>query len=170
MALWNQAFYNQSGFVWGPLPVPPTTRTHHPRKKSNMKRQPYFPRLIGLREAWFTNYATQLPLANATLALPATAVTESVADARYCEYVCGKWLTAVRDFSPAATSSVEDLLNGPEASFVLPVFTAPDPAGWSHGGRCRSTPAHLRLCAVHQVRPGLHRGHWPATWHRGPGR
>lgn len=91
-----------------------------------MKRQPYFPRLTGLRPEWFANYAAELTLANATLALPAPAVAASVADALFCEYACGPWLTAARDFGPAATESVSILLDGPGTSpHGLTVFTAP---------------------------------------------
>ena len=96
-----------------------------------MKRQPYFPRLTGLRAAWFNHYATQLPLANAALALPAASVTDTVADAKFCEHACGLWLTAVREFGPASTAAIEDLLGtSGAADFVLPVFTPPAlPAG-----------------------------------------
>lgn len=91
-----------------------------------MKRQPYFPRIISQRPEWFRNYGTELPLANATLALPAPAVANSVADALFCEYACGPYLTAVREFGPAATASVEELLYGPGTSpHVLTVFTPP---------------------------------------------
>jgi hypothetical protein len=96
-----------------------------------MKRQPYFPRQIGLRPEWFNNYAVQLPIANAILQLPAPGVTASVNDARYGEYSCGAWLTGTREFGPAATSAIEDLLNGTGGDpFVLPPFTVPAlPAG-----------------------------------------
>jgi hypothetical protein len=89
-----------------------------------MKRQHYFPRLAGLRSAWFDQYATQLALANATLGLPAADVTDTIADARYCQHACGVWLTAVRDFGPAATSALDHLLQGEKGAgdLVLPVF------------------------------------------------
>jgi hypothetical protein len=58
-------------------------------------------------------------------------VTASVSDARYGEYCCGAWLTAAREFGPAATSAIEDLLGGAGgAAAVLPPFTMPAlPAG-----------------------------------------
>ena len=91
-----------------------------------MKRQPYFPKRIAERPGWFANYAAQLPLANATLALPAAEVTATVADARFLQYAAGPWLTATRDFGPASTSALEELFEGPGADpFVLPVFSAP---------------------------------------------
>ncbi len=91
-----------------------------------MKRQPYFPRTVAERPVWFANYATQLLIANATLTLPAADVAASVADARFCEYGCGVWLTAAREFGPSATSALELLFDGTgNAPFVLPVFTVP---------------------------------------------
>ncbi len=98
-----------------------------------MKRQPYFPRIVSERPDWFANYATQLPIANTTLALPAANVTASVGDARYCEHASGSWLTAAREFGPASTSALDQLFNGAGAApFILPVFTSPAlPAGVS---------------------------------------
>ena len=96
-----------------------------------MARQPFFPRRVPQRPEWFGNYGTQLVLANAILNLPAADVAASVADARYCEYASGQWLTAVREFGPACTSALQDLYEGPAGTpFVLPAFTAPAlPAG-----------------------------------------
>lgn len=130
MTLWNVAIYN-SGALWGSAQPLPFLNPNPKPKRNNMKRQPYFPRLIGLRPEWFNNFAVQLPIANATLGLPAPDVTARVADARFCEHVCGDWLTAVREFGPACTSAVEELFGGTgSAAFVLPLFTAPAlPAG-----------------------------------------
>jgi hypothetical protein len=96
-----------------------------------MKRQPYFPRQIGLRAGWFNNFAVQLPIANAILQLPAASVTACVNEARYGEYACGVWLTGTREFGPSSTSAIEDLLNGTGGDpFVLPTYTVPAlPAG-----------------------------------------
>lgn len=128
MALYNQAFWN-SGALWSD-PTPPLIFTPNPKRK-DMKRQPYFPRTLSKRPEWFANYATQLPLANPILALPAPGVTASVADARFCEYAAGVWLNATREFGPAATASIEQFYGGPGgAAYVLPVFTPPPlPAG-----------------------------------------
>ena len=91
-----------------------------------MKRQPYFPRTVSERPEWFNNFATQMPVANATLALPAADVTAIIADASYCEYVSGPWLTAVREFGPAATAGVDVLYDGPGPNpMVLPDFSVP---------------------------------------------
>lgn len=96
-----------------------------------MKRQHYFPKAVTARPEWFHNYATQLPIANATLTLPAGDVTAIVADARFLEYASGAWLTATRELGPACTSALDNLYDGPGgAAFVLPVFTVPAlPAG-----------------------------------------
>ncbi len=91
-----------------------------------MKRHKYFPNRIAERPEWSATFCAQLPLANATLGLPAPGVTAIVADAKFCEYACGDWLTAVREFGPAATASLEELYSGGSGgAFVLPVFTAP---------------------------------------------
>ncbi len=125
MATWNSNVLWNSGALWGPgSSQPPSYQPK--RKRSTMKRQPYFPRTTGLRPEWFHNYATELPAANDTLDMPPTEVAATVADARFCEYATGAWLTAVREFGPAATSSVESLLNDPGASpHVLSIFTPP---------------------------------------------
>lgn len=132
MALWNGGGTWNSGLLWGPS-VPPPLIFRNPKQKKNrtMKRQRYFPKLVPARPDWFGNYAAQLALANATLDLTPADVTASVADARYLEYVSGLWLTATREFGPAATAALEELYDdaGPDP-FVLPVFTAPAlPAG-----------------------------------------
>ena len=131
MPAWNNAIYN-SGAHWGPATAQSFNPNKH-RKTKAMKREPYFPRTVSDRPDWFGNYATQLPIANATLALAAPAVTASVADARFCQYACGAWLTATREFGPASTSALDDLFNGSSAAaFVLPPFTVPAlPAGVS---------------------------------------
>ena len=59
-----------------------------------MKRQHYFPKTVPEQSKWFGNFATQLGLANAVLALPAPVVAAIIADARFCEYACGLWLNA----------------------------------------------------------------------------
>ncbi len=58
-------------------------------------------------------------------------MTAIIDDAAYCEYVCGAWLAAAREFGPAATAAVEGFLDGPGPNpMVLPAFTAPAlPAG-----------------------------------------
>jgi hypothetical protein len=126
MARWNQGNWN-SGLLWGPASPPPSPNNNNKhRKNKTVKRQHYFPKLIAQRPEWFATFAAQLVIANAVLGLPAPAVTAIVADARFCEYACGVWLNATREFGPAATASIEQLFSGTSAgAFVLPVFTAP---------------------------------------------
>ena len=91
-----------------------------------MKKKPYFPRIVSQRPEWFSNYATELPGANGELGLPAGDVTDIIADAKYCEYVSGAWLTAVRGFNPTGTAALELLYRGTGPDPVpLPTFTAP---------------------------------------------
>jgi hypothetical protein len=93
-----------------------------------MKRLPFFPSRIAERPAWFHNFATQLPLANAVLGQDATVVANLVKDARYCEYVAGAWLTWARENGERATAALEDLYYGTGGvDFELPVFTPPAP-------------------------------------------
>lgn len=128
MATWNNATWN-SGALWSAPTASPNLNLKHHTK--NMKRQRYFIDTVDARPGWFANYATQLSIANAVLALPAGEVTASIADARFCQYASGIWLTAVREFGPASTASLEELFTGagPNA-YVLPSFAAPAlPAG-----------------------------------------
>lgn len=98
-----------------------------------MKRQRFFPSTIAGRPEWFGNLAQQLPIANAELEMDPTEVTAIVADAKYCEYVCGSWLTTVRELGPAATAAIETLFDGTgPGPFVPPAFTPPSlPTGVS---------------------------------------
>ncbi len=130
MATWNNATWN-SGALWSVASPGPFTNPSKQKSKSNMRRQPYFPEKNAQRPEWFAQFAIQLPLANAILALPAPDVSARVADAKFCEYASGVWLNATREFGPMATSGLEGLYEGDgTTNFVLPVFTAPVlPAG-----------------------------------------
>ncbi|MGB8166848.1 MAG: hypothetical protein WCF18_05115 [Chthoniobacteraceae bacterium] len=130
MATWNNAFWN-SGALWSVVSPSPFANPAKPKTKPNMKRQRYFPNAIAERPEWFGNFAIQLPGANATLALPAADVTARLADAKFCEYASGVWLTATREFGPAATASLDQLFDGAgTTAFVLAPFTPPAlPAG-----------------------------------------
>ncbi|MBI3878567.1 MAG: hypothetical protein HY301_00685 [Verrucomicrobia bacterium] len=96
-----------------------------------MKRQDYYPSRIGDQVNWLDNYSDKLPIHGTTLGVLAADVTASVADGKWCKYVLGSWLTAVRAFSPSTTDAVDDVLTGAGASaIVLPTFTGPAlPAG-----------------------------------------
>ena len=127
MGTWGNGNWD-SGIRWNsaqPTPPPTAINTKH---KSNMKRQPYFPRTIAERPDWFGNFATQLVIANAVLGMDAAEVADIIKDALDCKYTTGLWLTAAREFGPAATNSVESYLMEPTdgvTPFVLPVFTVP---------------------------------------------
>lgn len=132
MANWDDGTTWDSGALWDSASPPPLPTASNLNKKrtSTMKRQPYFPRTIDGRPHWFANYATQLPIANATLGLPAAAVTASVNDADYAHYITGNWLTAARETGPAFTAAVDEFLStdgvGP---FAPPTFTSPPLGG-----------------------------------------
>ena len=98
-----------------------------------MKRQDYYPSRIGDQVNWLANYAAKLPIYGTTLGLSAGEVTAGVNDAKWCNYVLGVWLTAVRAFSPSTTNAVDEVLTGKgNAAVVLPTFAAPAlPAGVS---------------------------------------
>lgn len=92
-----------------------------------MKRQRYFPSTLTARPEWFRNFADQLLAANATLGFITAEINPVVSDARFCEYASGTWLTAAREFGPAATAALEDFYTGSgTAPYVLPGFTPPD--------------------------------------------
>ncbi len=91
-----------------------------------MKRKRYFPDLVAERPEWFGNLANELPQANTILGMDAADVAARVADARYCEYLCGDWLTWIRECGPAATAAVETLFYGTSpGDYLAPVFTPP---------------------------------------------
>ncbi len=128
MANWNSGIIWNDGTLWGPTPTPPGSQTNPNRKKkrNRMKRQHYFPRAKSAHPEWYGNYAELLPTVNATLGLDAAAVTATIGDARFLEYATGSWITAVREFGPAATSSIIDLESGTgAAAHSLPGFGVP---------------------------------------------
>lgn len=91
-----------------------------------MKRKSYFPDNIAERPEWFHQLATQLLVVNPVLGVDATTLNARVADALYCEYLCGPWLKWARDNGKAATAAVKTLYRGETAgAFEPPVFTPP---------------------------------------------
>ena len=93
-----------------------------------MKRQRYFPSTIAGRPEWFGNFATQIAIHNAVLNMDPVEVADIIKDAKYCAYICGDWLTAAREFGPAATASINDLLDGSGSDPFVPLaFTPPGP-------------------------------------------
>jgi hypothetical protein len=101
------------------------------KKNKNMKRQDYYPSRIGDQVNWLDNFAQKLPVHGPTCGVSAGDITAAVNDAKWCNYVLGSWLSAVRNFSPSTTDAVDDVLvGGSPGTIVLPTFTAPAlPAG-----------------------------------------
>jgi hypothetical protein len=91
-----------------------------------MKRQPYYPKLLPLQPEWHHNFATKLPNYATVLGLVTAQVNAAVADNQMMEYALGDWISNVRDFAPACTSSLEILASGTGGDpFVFPVFNLP---------------------------------------------
>ncbi|MBL9178156.1 MAG: hypothetical protein JNM65_08840 [Verrucomicrobiaceae bacterium] len=120
---WDSGFWDQPSDYFNP--------PKHTNKRTQMKRQVYYPSRIGDQVNWLDNYASKLPIHGPTLGVAAGDVTASVNDAKYANYVLGAWLSAVRNFSPSTTDAVDDVLTGSgTGAMVLPTFTAPAlPAG-----------------------------------------
>lgn len=120
---WDQGFWDE-----------PETSTYFQPKtkpKPSMKRQTYYPSRIGDQVNWLDNFSQKLPTYGTTLGVTAGDVTAAVNDAKWCHYVLGSWLSAVRAFAPSATDAVDDVLTGEGSeNIVLPTFVAPAlPAG-----------------------------------------
>lgn len=91
-----------------------------------MSRKPFFPEHISERPEWFHHLATQLLVVNPVLGVDPTILNARVADALYCEYLCGPWLTWSRECGKAATAAIKTLFRGEsEGAFAPPVFTPP---------------------------------------------
>ncbi|MBI3881593.1 MAG: hypothetical protein HY301_16215 [Verrucomicrobia bacterium] len=109
-----------------------------------MKRQPYFPRLLGQRPEWYHNFALEILAVGPGLGFSTGELNPVVADALYLEYVTGPWLTAAREFGPVGTSMLKQLERGTGASALpTPVFAVP-----------ALPPASAPLPAVVAVTPG----------------
>lgn len=103
----------------------PLTQPTQPKKK-RMKRQSYYPSRFSDQIPWLENFRTKIGGYTATLSLDTAKVTAAVGAARYVIYVLSQWLPAVRAVGPAATATIDILLNGEGSSaIVLPTFTAP---------------------------------------------
>lgn len=128
---WDSGFWD-GGFWDSDVPTPPVNNQTKPKKRTTMKRQNYYPSRLANQANWLENYAAKVAVYGATLGLTAGQITASANDAKWCHYVIGTWLTAVRAFSPSTTDAVDDVLTGGGSSVpvVLPTFTAPAlPAG-----------------------------------------
>ena len=126
MTPWDAGFWD-SGTWDSDVPPPPQNQPNKPKKRTTMKRQKYYPSRLSDQANWLENYAAKTAIHGATLGLTAAQITATAADANWCHYVIGTWLTAVRAFSPSTTDAVDDVLTGGGSSVpvVLPTFTAP---------------------------------------------
>lgn len=97
-----------------------------------MKRQNYYPSRLASQVLWLNNYADKVSGYATGLGLNATAITGTVADAKYLSYTLGLWLGDVRTFAQSATEYIEIAQTGLTGGspYPPPVFTAPAlPAG-----------------------------------------
>ena len=127
MPLWNSGVTWTSGALWGPaappsFPAPANTKT----KRSTMKRTYYYPIALAQRPEWHTNFAAKLALYGPTLGLTTAQVNNGVADNLYLAHGLGDWISAVREFGPAATGALRVLESGTGGdAFTFTAFTAP---------------------------------------------
>ena len=126
MALWSSGATWSSGIFWGPSsPAGPTHENNH-KKRTKMKRQPFYPRNQGDQSEWHTNQATKLPGYRAALGLTQAEEDNGVADNLVLAYGLGGWIVAVREHATAATSSLKTLNTGTgSADFAFPVIQLP---------------------------------------------
>jgi len=97
-----------------------------PTMKGTMRRQTYFPSRIADQILWLQNFRTKLPGYETPLGLPPAHVDACVASCNFTIYVLGEWLTAVRDFGPAATAAMDLLVSGSGPDPVaLPILEPP---------------------------------------------
>jgi hypothetical protein len=97
-----------------------------------MKRQDYYPSRIGDQDGWLKNIGGKLPGYGAVLTSISTPdITDGVGNCLWVSHVLNTWLTSVRNFGPATTAALDEVLTGTGAGvMVLPTFTPPAlPAG-----------------------------------------
>lgn len=93
-----------------------------------MKRQDYYPPTVPEQALWLRSFAQELPKVAQSVNVQPQDVTDAVADARWVAYVVGPWRTALRNFSPAATSAIEHSMTGRgEVAQTLPSWHPPAP-------------------------------------------
>jgi hypothetical protein len=127
MPLWNSSAVWTSGALWGPVAPPPVPAPRNTKpKRSTMQRQPYYPPILAQRPEWHTNFAAKLALYGPALGLTTAQVNNGVADNLYLAHGLGDWISAVREFGPAATGALRVLESGTGGdAFTFTAFTAP---------------------------------------------
>ncbi len=127
MALWSNGTTWSSGQLWGPSsPAAPTFENNKKKKHTHMLRQPYYPRPMGERAEWHTNFATKLPGYAAPLTLLQAEEDNGVADNLTLAFGLGGWIVAIREHSTSCTSSLDTLSFGTgSANYVFPEAQLP---------------------------------------------
>ena len=91
-----------------------------------MKRQFYYPSRNSDQPEWLLNYANKLSVIAPNLSISPADTGASMDDARWCAYVVGVWIPAIRTFSPSSTDAMDEVLTGTGDTVVtLRTFTAP---------------------------------------------
>ena len=128
MPLWSSGVSYNSGALWGPSSPAAPTSQNSKRKRPNMKRQHYYPRLHSARPEWHQHFADRLPDYAAALTLETGDVNQAVADNEVLAYGLGLWLTNVRDFAPACTAAQSEFMLShiacPSGAFEAQAFEA----------------------------------------------
>ena len=116
---WDSGFWDQA--------TPSDYFQLHPKPKSHMKRQDYYPSRIGDQVNWLDNYSVKLPLYGATLGVAPADVAASVNDAKWSNYV----LALAGDLSHAAERGelIKKALQFYPAIDILVTNTGGPPAG-----------------------------------------
>jgi len=128
MALWNSNVNWSASILWGPSALPSGPSNANSKKNNTpMKRDNYYPRLVAERPEWHANFAAKILIYGPILGLTPAQVNQGVADNLYLAYGLGDWISNVRDFAPACTSSLETLTIGTgNEAYVFKPYTAPD--------------------------------------------
>ena len=91
-----------------------------------MKRQSYYPRQLGERAEWHTNFATKLPGYVAALVLSQAEEDSAVADNLILAYAFGGWILATREHGTSCTQSLETLSYGTgSTNYEFPALQLP---------------------------------------------
>ena len=128
MALWSSSVTWSSGNLWGPSAMPSGPSNANRQKKSKpMKRDNYYPRLVAERPEWHSNFAAKILIYGPILGLTPAQVNQAAGDNLFLAYGLGDWISNVRDFAPACTSSLATLSTGTGSdAYVFKPYTAPD--------------------------------------------
>jgi hypothetical protein len=109
MPFWNSGATWSSGQLWGPsTPVTPSFENTK-QKTTKMQRQAFYPRPLGERAEWHTNFATKLPVYASALTLTQAEEDNAVADNLMMAYALGGWIVTVREHATSCTASLDTL-------------------------------------------------------------